>query len=191
MGSASSGDGALSTQGGNVEQQGIEISGKRYELPTLDTITLDEERILYVYSDTIVQDFVPPHPEWSNEEKANYQALQMRKIRNPEFKKALAHIAYKRQNPTADDAEIQSAIGLVNALEVDIAMIRGDDDDPPAQTSQKEPSSKSDTSEDLSCTDSGRSTESGSGQVAAIPEATGTTESDTSSPGAPRIELVS
>ena len=162
----------------------IEINGKPYELPTLDTITLDEERLLYIYADTVVQDFIPAHPESTDEEKALYQSLQLRKIRNPEFKKALAHIAYRRENPDADDAEIQAAIGLVNALAVDIAMLRGDDEDPPT-SSQKPPASTKSSSEPSSSTDSGSRTENGSGHQDKSPEPTGTTESGTSSPGVP------
>lgn len=174
-----------------MENTGIEIDGKRYPLPTLDTITLDEERILYIYADTVVQDFIPPHPDSSDEEKAVYQQAQLRKIRNPDFKKALAHVAYKRENPNADDAEIQQAIGLVNALEVDIAMLRGDDEDPPAETSQRPLESKRSTSEPSRPTDSGRDTEKSSVPAEEIPARTGTTESETSSPGAPPIALVS
>lgn len=166
---------------------GIEIDGKQYELPTLDTITLDEERILYIYADTVVQDFIPAHPDASDEDKALYQQLQLRKIRNPDFKKALAHIAYKRENREADDAEIQAAIGLVNALEVDVAMLRGDED--PHQTSQKQPGSKTSTSEHSSSTDSGRDTETSSDLAVESLGDTGTTGSETSSRGAHLIAL--
>lgn len=172
-------------------ESGFEIDGKRYEIPRLDTINLDEERILYVYADTVLQDFAPAHPEMEADAALAYEALQGRKIRNPDFKRALAHIAYRREHPDESDADIQKAIGAVNALDVDIAMLRGDDDDPPAQTSQKQPEKPSDSSRPLRLTDSGRHIETDSDPADETREATGTTESATSSPGVVPIASVS
>jgi hypothetical protein len=170
---------------------GFEIEGKLYSFPRIDTITLDEERILYVYADTVLQDFTPAHPEMSKDEQIMYETLQMRKIRNPDFKRALAHIAYKRENPHVQDSDIQVTIGGVSALEVDLALLRGDDDDPPAMTSQKPLESKSDINELSRPTDSGSPTEQSSAQVVDLHAATGTTELETSSRGAVQTELVS
>ena len=168
---------------------GIEVNGVKYDFPTLDTINLDEERILYIYADCVVRDFIPAHPDTTDEEKEQYQRLQMLRLRNPDFKRALAHIAYRRANEGAEDADIQKAIGTVNALEADIAMLWGEEEDP-TETSQKQPEYKRSTSEPSRQTDSGRSTPNGSGTQDATLEPTGTTESDTSSPGAPPIALV-
>ena len=174
-----------------AEKPGIEINGERYEIPTLDTIDLDEERILYVYADAVLQDFADPHPEWNEDDKRAYEVAQLRKIRNPDFKRALAHIAYRRRNPELSDDDIQQALGKISALAMDRALIRGSDDDPPAQSSQSEPEKPSDTATPLRLTASGSDTETSSEHPEEIPAATGTTESATSSRGAVPIELVS
>ena len=174
-----------------MENPGIEIRGSRYPFPTLDTVTLSEERVLFVYADCVVRDFIPAHPEATDEEKAAYGQLQLRKIRNPDFKRCLAYIAFRRKHADLDDAEVWKAAGEANALEADIAMLWGDGPDPPAMTSQKQPESKTSTSEHLSSTDSGRSTKNGLDPAAESLTSTGTSESDTSSPGAPPIALVS
>jgi len=174
-----------------MENPGIEIRGSRYPFPTLDTITLAEERVLFVYADCVVRDFIPAHPEATDEEKAAYGQLQLRKIRNPDFKRSLAYIAFTRKNNGAEDSEAWKAAGEANALEADIAMLWGDGPSPPAATSQKQPESKRSTSEPSSSMDSGRSTKNGSDLADESPTPTGTTESDTSSPGAPPIALAS
>jgi hypothetical protein len=178
-------------EAGASTPKGFEINGKLYAFPRIDTITLDEERILYVYADTVLQDFTPAHPDMSRDEQIMYETLQMRKIRNPDFKRALAHIAYKRENPHVQDSDIQVTIGGVSALEVDLAMLRGDDDDPPAMTSQKPLENKSDTNELSRPTDSGSPTESTSVLVVENPEGTGTIELETFNHGAAPTELVS
>jgi hypothetical protein len=175
----------LSVEGEAVrEQAGFEIDGEQYEIPRLDTITLDEERVLYIYADTVLQDFAPAHPEAPEEEQAAVDRAQYRRVRNPDFKRALAHIAYRRRHPDVSDAEVQVAIGKANALEVDIALIRGGDDSPPATSSQKQPESRSDTNGHSKHGASGRDTARSSARADATPEHTGTTGSDTSSPGA-------
>ena len=174
-----------------VSPTGFEIDGKHYSIPKIDTITLDEERVLYVYADTVIQDFALPHPEMEEEAKRIYEVMQLRKVRNPDFKRALAHIAYKRENPDVADAEIQVAIGGLNALELDVALVRGDDEDPPALISQRPLESESDTSEHSRPTGSGSPTAIGSARVVDLHERTGTIESDTSSRGAVQIESVS
>jgi hypothetical protein len=174
-----------------MENPGIEIRGSRYPFPTLDTVTLAEERVLFVYADCVVRDFIPAHPDASDEEKAAYGQLQLRKIRNPDFKRCLAYIAFRRKNPDLEDAEVWKAAGEANALEADIAMLWGDGPSPPATTSQKQPVSETHTSAPSNSTDSGRSTRNGSDPPAASPTPTGTSESDTSSPGARQIASVS
>jgi hypothetical protein len=167
-----------------VENPGIEIRGSRYPFPTLDTVTLAEERVLFVYADCVVRDFIPAHPDATDEEKAAYGQLQLRKIRNPDFKRSLAYIAYKRSHPDFEDADVWKAAGEANALEADIAMLWGDGPSPPATTSQKQPENARSTSEPSTSTDSGRSTTNGSGHQDESPTPTGTSGSDTSSPGA-------
>jgi hypothetical protein len=158
---------------------GFEIDGVFYEIPKLDEITLDEERILYIYADTVLQDFAPAHPETAEAERAAYEREQMRRIRNPEFKRALAHIAYRRQHPDTSDTDIQQAIGQVNALEVDLALLKGDDASPPAPSSQNEPSSESGSKPPSRSTGSGTPTGNSSDPAEETPEGTGITGWDT------------
>ena len=166
-----------------MENPGIEIRGERYPFPTLDTITLAEERVLFVYADCVVRDFIPAHPEMPDEDKAAYTQLQMRKIRNPDLKRCLAYVAFRRRHPNIEDAEAWTAAGEANALEADIAMLWGDGPEDPQTPSQKQPENERSTSEPSSSTDSGRSTPNGSGSQAESLIPTGTSESDTSSPG--------
>lgn len=154
-------------------EAGFLIGEERYAVPTLDTITLDEERILYVYADTVLQDFGLPHPEAPEDEKQRVERAQLAKVRNPDFKRALAHIAYKRAHPDLTDTDIQKAIGEVRALELDNALIRGDDR-PPALSSQKPPDDETSTSAPSKASASGSPTGNGSGKAAETQAPTGT-----------------
>jgi hypothetical protein len=164
------------------ELRTFEINGEAYEVPLFDELTLDEERVLYVYADSVVADFVPPHPEEDDKIAKAILLEQARKIRNPEFKRALAHIAYKRRHPDAADADIQKALGRVNAFDLDLAILRGDADDPPTTTSRKQPENKSGSKPPSSAEASGRDSENTSGIQAVSLARTGTTASDTSFP---------
>lgn len=167
---------------------GITVDGREYELPQFHTITLDEERVLFVLADCLVRDFIPEHPEWSEDEKTKFRQMQSMRIRDPNFKKALAVITLRREEPHLSDEERMAKAGKVNALEADIAMLWSDDEDPP-QTSQKQPERRSDTSEHSSSTDSGRDTKNSSDQEDRNPAPTGTSESGTSS--RPSLEAIS
>jgi hypothetical protein len=147
--------------------------------------------VLFVYADCVVRDFIPAHPDATDEEKAAYVQLQLRKIRNPDFKRCLAFIAYKRKHPDLEDSEVWKVAGESNALEADIAMLWGDGPSPPATTSQKQPENERSTSAPSSSMDSGRSTENGSETQDATPDATGTSALDTSSRGVPPTVLAS
>lgn len=169
--------------GAPERESGFEVDGERYEIPTLDTITLDEERLLYVYADVVVSDFIPIHPDWGEDQAAAHALLQAQKIRNPDFKRALVHIAYRRRHDDVDDVEIQRLIGGSSALELDLAMIRGSDESPDPQTSSpNELETTSEPSELASNTDSGRPTGTSSGTPDSNRADIGTTESGISSP---------
>ena len=155
---------------------GFEIDGETYEVPALDTLTLDEERILYLYADTVIRDFIPPLPNASEDEKREYEVYQARKIRNPDFKRALAYVTYRRSHPDVDEGDVLKAIGKINAFSLDLALLQGDDDSPPAQSSQNGHSQPSETNEPTSSTPSGTPTERSLAQADETPEPTGTTE---------------
>lgn len=168
----------------------IEVDGGQYPFPQLDTILLAEEEILFDYSECVVRDFIPAHPEATEKEKDAYRKVQTMRLRDPAFKRALANIALRRAHPNMSDEDRHEKSGRVNALEAEIWMLWSEDD-PPVESSQQPLESKSNTSEPSRLTDSGSSTKSGSDPAGKTPELTGTTESATSSPASPRIELVS
>lgn len=170
---------------------GFEIDGERYEIPTLDTITLDEERVLFLHADTVLSDFAPASPDAEEEVKRAHDLALLQRVRNPAFKGALAYIAYKRKHPEAEPSEIGKIVGGLGALNLDLALLEGEDESPPAQSSPSEPQNRSEPEEPTRQSDSGSPTGSDLVRVVVTPENTGTSESDTSSPGAPRIELVS
>lgn len=161
---------------------GIEIDGKPYPIPRLEDITLDEERILYIYADTVLSDFVPAHPDADEEEQKTVALLHAIKVRNPDFKRALVHIAYRRANPELDDKTIEEAVGKANAFAVDLELIRGDKTRPPATSSQKPRESRSSSSGRSKSSDSGSRGENDSGRVVGTLGSTGTFGSATSSP---------
>jgi hypothetical protein len=177
----------MEVAGGNP---GITVNGVNYPFPTLDTITLDEEQILHDHADVVVRDFIMAHPDTTDEEKLAYRRLQMLKLREPALKRALTYVALKRRHAEMSHDDLYAMSGQANALEVDIAMLWGDDEDP-TPTSQTQPESKRSTSEPSSQTESGRSTQSGLGTAAEILGPIGITGLDTSSPGAPPTVLAS
>jgi hypothetical protein len=168
-------------------ESGFVIDGASYAVPTLDTITLDEERVLFTYADVVVQDFLPPHPDWKEHVVLAYRARQEAKFRDPAFKRALAHIAYRRAHREVSDAEIQEALGTLNALEVDLAVLKAGEEeaDPPKPTSPNEHETTNEQSEHENSGDSGTRTETSSETPEETLDSSGTSESDTSSPLSP------
>lgn len=164
-------------------ESGFEIDGERLEIPTLDTIDLDEERVLYIYADVVVSDFLPTHPDWSEDQKAAHLTIQATKIRNPDFKRALVHIAYRRAHPEVENDEINVKVGKAGALALDLELLRGaaKREDPPTG-SPNEPAKTSATSTLAKNGDSGKRIGRSSGTPDADLESIGISESDTSSP---------
>jgi hypothetical protein len=161
----------------------IEVNGEQYDFPLIDeTITLDEERILYLYADCTIQDFLPSHPEWDEGAKIAHEIRRGERFRNPSLKRALVHIAVRRAHPERSDDEIDKALGALSALAVDVAVVEAVKYRPPAQTSQSEPESTTNTSEPSRDTPSGRHGSTDSATPDKSPADSGTTESDTSSP---------
>jgi hypothetical protein len=173
-------------------ESGFEVDGERLEIPTLDTITLDEERVLYIYADVVISDFLPTHPDMSDEQRDAHLLAQGGKIRNPDFKRALVHIAYKRAHPDVDNDEINVKVGAAGALELDLALLRGRPDEADPQTrSPNERDKTSATSTLARSGDSGKRTGRSSGTPEASLGDIGISESATSSPESPPIELAS
>lgn len=162
-------------------ESGFEVDGERLEIPTLDTITLDEERVLYIYADVVLSDFLPTHPDWKPEQREAHLVLQAQKIRNPDFKRALVHIAYKRAHPEVENDEINVKVGTTSALELDLALIRGTPKEDPPTRSPNERDKTSATSTLEKNGDSGIPTGKSSGTPDSDLESIGISESDTSS----------
>ena len=74
-----------------TNESGFVIDGVVYEVPGLDTLTMDEAQVLYDYSGLGLEDFAQSADETEEETKA-----RERLFRNPGLMRALMHIAYKR-----------------------------------------------------------------------------------------------
>lgn len=135
---------------------GIEIGGERYEVPTLDSLDMDEAQIMFDLSGVVIEDFAPAHPDSDAEEKLSVQRGQLQRVRNPSFKRALVHIAYRRKHPDLDYFAISDVIGKANALDVSLEVLRGDDSEDPSQGSPKPHEPRSDTNETSGLSSSGK-----------------------------------
>jgi hypothetical protein len=164
-------------------ESGFEVDGERLEIPTLDTITLDEERVLYIYADVVLSDFLPTHPDWTPAEQEAHLLLQAGKIRNPDFKRALVHIAYKRAHPETPNDEIDVRVGNAGALELDLEIIAGAARRSDPQTRSPNERDKTSATSTLERNgDSGTPTGTSSGTPEDDLETIGISGSDTSSP---------
>lgn len=164
-------DGLTQAEGGAVS--GFLIGGAYYEVPRLETFDLDEEQILYDISGIVQTDFVPAHPEATDEEKAEVDRRIFLSVRNPSFKRALVHIAYRRKHRDKTFDEIAELVGRVSAVDSELALLRGEAD-PPATSSPTQPENNSSTSEPSSSSGSGTSSGSDSDGAAEILPLTGT-----------------
>lgn len=141
-------------------ETGFIIDGTRYEVPTLDTFTMDEAQVLYDYSGLGIEDFVPiaeppaPPDNADQDAKAAYDELLAardgelealnRKLRNPGFLRALVHVAYQRGNPKFTPQRVREAVGASDHTQNWVAFIEeglGDETVPPALTTEQTPSS--------------------------------------------------
>ena len=168
---------------------GFEIDGEVYEVPRLDTFDMDEAQILYDLSGIVLEDFIPPHPDDSEEEREALLTLQMARVRNPAFRRALVVVAYVRAHPDAVPAEISQRVGKINAVDVTLAVLtrKGDDEEDPSTSSPKSPEERSSENEISPPSSSGSHSGSVSeGRVLSLPP-TGTSESATSSPASPEM----
>jgi hypothetical protein len=170
-----------------TRESGFEIDGERYPVPTLDSLDLDEARILYVYADAQVYDFIPAHPDWDAETKEAHAVMQGQKIGNPEFVRALVHIAYRRRHLDLSAEEIQSLIGKVSAVDVSLALLRGRAEEDPPRSSPNELEKTSELSSLERNTDSGKPTAPSSENPDSSLGNIGISESDTSSRESLRI----
>ena len=140
-------------------ESGLEIDGQRYELPTFDSFDLDEAEILFEVAGVVQEQFAPLHPEEAtDEDRARKTEAELRLIAKPSFKRALVHIAYRRRHPELSFDEINTRVGKVNALDVTMEFLRGDED--PPQSSPKPHEDKRSTSTPSRSEDSGKASRS-------------------------------
>lgn len=124
---------------------GFEIAGDVYEIPRLETFDLDEAQLLYDISGVILEDWMPPHPDSPDDQKALVFQLQAARTRDPSFKRALVHIAYRRKYPDEEFETVEKIVGGVNATDVTVAILTRGDEPDPSTSSPSKPDSKSNT----------------------------------------------
>ena len=75
-------------------ENGFKINGEIYEVPTLDSLDLDERYILYDYTTLAAEDFAAEEGESEDETIARVTPL----FKHPGWWPALQHIAYRRKH---------------------------------------------------------------------------------------------
>ena len=166
---------------------GFEIDGQVYEVPTLDSFDMDEAQLLYDLSGVILEDFIPAPLDASDEEKAAHYQLQLVRIRNPAFRRAFVHVAYRRKHEGYDFDALDKGIGKMNATDISIAVLsRGDDPDPSTSSPSKlEQSSNENATSEPSSSGNGSGSDSERPELTLAP--TGTSPSVTSSTSPPTL----
>lgn len=158
-------------------ESGFMLEGRVYEVPSLDSFSLDESIVLYDYSKLTMQDFAPPGEDDDPEE---YEAAREEKMAHPGFLKALLHIAYQRGNPDAKPAKVKAVVGQANFVEAVEPMLdeeeEGEEGSPPdpESTSELGPSSPRSSGDSSGSSGMPSPTDSDSPDAALVPS-TGTT----------------
>jgi hypothetical protein len=168
-------------------ETGFLIDGKVYEVPSLDSLDMDERRVMFDLCGLVQEDFVREE----DEDEAEHDARVSRQMRHPGFMEALMHVAYQRGNPTVKRQKVQMVISKTNYFEAVSTMVGAEEDTeevPLGLTSEPDKPSSNSTTD--APTSSGDGSSNGSDQPDRSPEPTGAMRSDTSSPASPRTELV-
>jgi hypothetical protein len=167
-------------------ESGFVIDGVVYEVPGLDTLTMDEAQVLYDYSGLGLEDFAQSDNETEEETKA-----RERLFRNPGLMRALMHIAYQRKHSKLPASQIRRLVGAANVLDALQGLVADapEDEIPLASTSEpNKPSSsgslENDSSTPPSSVTGGNGSPNGSDVQAGLPRATTATRSATSSTSA-------
>jgi hypothetical protein len=116
-------------------EPGFIIDGRRYDIPSIDTFTIDEAQILYDYSGLTLEDFAAADDGDADELEP--------KFRNPGFLRTLLHVAYQRGNPKANPQRVRTLIGTANLIETlqQLAETVEEDAGPPVSTTEPDGSS--------------------------------------------------
>jgi hypothetical protein len=137
------------------EEARFKIDGHEYDIPAIDSFTMDEAQVLWDYAGLSLGDFAVDDEDPDSEQLR--QAVQD-KIRNPGFMRTLMHVAYQRGNPKIPAGRVKALIGQSNLVEAMAAMaeLAGEDDaGPPEQSRSSEPETSSGASSSSSNNDSG------------------------------------
>lgn len=94
-------------------ETGFLIEGTVYEVPTLDSLTTDEEQVMYDRCGVVQEDFLPLEGETEEDNDQRIAGV----MRAPGFMVALMHIAYQRGNPTVKEDQVRVVIGKTKRLE--------------------------------------------------------------------------
>jgi hypothetical protein len=177
-------------------ETGFMIDGTVYEVPTLDSLTMGERRVMFELSGITQEDFVREADESEDEHDARLAKL----MRHPGFMESLMHVAYQRGNPTVKPGKVKMVVEGTNYLEA-VSGMTGDDDEeeeavPLALTSEPDRSSEKSSLENESSTKdssetSGNGSESASDEQGSAPIPIGITRSDTSSISDPTVSAAS
>lgn len=136
-----------------MPESGFIIDGTAYDVPTLDTFSMDEAEILYKCSGLTLEDFAV------DEEDPEASEQLIKNIRNPGFIRALMTVAYIRGNPGISQARASSVIGKANLLDAIKEFAEADADPPELTRTTNEPDEPVASSESSSDPSGGTSIE--------------------------------
>jgi hypothetical protein len=170
-------------------ETGFLIDGTIYEVPALDSFTLDEEQVLYDWCQLVQEDFMSLEGETDEE----YEERRAGLMRRPGFWAAWMQIAYQRANPKMKPEQVRQLIGTVNRQDALSTLGEPEEEEsevPLALTSEPNASSENgsldnDNSTKPSPESSGTDATTDSDEADADPATTGRTRSDTSSTSPP------
>lgn len=176
-------------------ETGFLIDGKVYEVPTLDSLTLDEAELMYQRCGIVQEDFVPLADETETERDERISTL----TRHPGFMASLVQIAYQRGNPGAKMTQVKLVLEKTNRMEAFSTLAAAEEEPdaaPLALTSEPGGQSlsvslgSSSSPKDSSGT-SGSDSTNGSARQDADLATTGTSRSGMSSTSAPKASVAS
>jgi len=125
-----------------MAETGFRIDGVVYDVPTLDSFTMDEAEILYKCSGLSLEDFAV-------DEDDPEQAEQFSKnLRNPGFIRAMMTVAYIRGNPGVTPAKAGTIIGksnLIEAIQNFVGEVDADSPPEPERSGSEKPDSDAST----------------------------------------------
>lgn len=154
---------------------GFEIGDAVYPIPQVMSLDMDEAEIFWDLCGHTIETFSPDNDgEYTDDRIRIITAL----MRNPRFRRALMHIAYRREHPQASYDEISGHVGKASNMQSYVAWIaqldREDDAVPPSEASTSEQTESSLSSAADASRSSGSDSQKSTGPPVALLPATGT-----------------